>query len=115
MLIFQRWHVGFENGMKMTPIFTIIFNRVWYISTTPNTTKIFDHFQNYTAIYDGHSELFREEKSKFEFEEKKFRLLLKVAFSRQKCLQTFLFSNKLNFFSSNSNFEFSSRDDSECP
>ena len=20
-----RWHVGFENGMKMTPIFTIIF------------------------------------------------------------------------------------------
>ena len=21
-----KWHVGFENGMKMTPIFTIIFN-----------------------------------------------------------------------------------------
>ena len=25
MLISQRWQVGFENGMKMTPIFTIIF------------------------------------------------------------------------------------------
>ena len=21
-----KWQVGFENGMKMTPIFTIIFN-----------------------------------------------------------------------------------------
>ena len=59
----------------------------------------FDHFQTYTAIYYVHSELSREEKSKFEFEEKKFKfsLLLKVAFSRQKRLQTFLFSNKLIF------------------
>ena len=54
-------------------------------------------------------------KSKFEFEEKKFSLLLKVVFSRQKRLQTSLFSNKLNFFSSNLNFDFSSRDNSEWP
>ena len=89
-------------------------NRSWRISKTPNTTKFFFyHFETYTASYNGHSELSREEKSKFEFEEKKLCLLLKVAFSRQKRLQTSLFSNKLNFFSSNSNFDFSSRDDSE--
>ena len=58
----------------------------------------FDHFQTYTAIYCVHSELSREEKSKFEFEEKKFSLLLKVGFSRQKHQQTSLFSNKLIFF-----------------
>ena len=40
-------------------------------------------------------------KSIFEFEEKKSSLLLKVAFSRQKHLQTSVFSNKLNTFSSN--------------
>ena len=73
----------------------------------------FYHFQTYTASYNGHSELSREEKSKFVFEGKKFSLLLKVEFSRQKCLQTSLFSNKLNFFSLNSNFDFSSRDNSE--
>ena len=64
----------------------------------PTQPNFFDHFQNYTAIYYGHSELSLEEKSKFEFEEKKFGLLLKVQFSRQKRLQTSLFSNKLNFF-----------------
>ena len=46
----------------------------------PTQPKIFDHFQTYTAIYYGHSELSRKAKSKFEFEEKKFSLLLKVAF-----------------------------------
>ena len=46
----------------------------------------------------AYPQLPREEKSKFEFEEKKFSLLLKVAFSRQKRLQTSLFSNKLTFF-----------------
>ena len=64
----------------------------------PTQPNFFDHFQTYTAIYYGHSELSRKEKSKFEFEEKKFSLLLKVAFSRQKRLQTSLFINKLNFF-----------------
>ena len=42
---------------------------------------------------------------------KKFNLLVKGAFSSQKRPQTSLFSNKLNFFSSHSNFDFSSRDD----
>ena len=79
------------------------------LRTQPNF--FFDHFQTYTASYYGHSELSHGEKSKFEFEENKFSLLLKVAFSRQKRLQTSLFSNKLNFFSSN--FDFSSRDNSE--
>ena len=36
----------------------------------PTQPNFFDHFQTYTAIYYGHSELSREEKSKFEFEEK---------------------------------------------
>ena len=45
------------------------FNRSWCISTTPKTTKI-DHFQTYTLIYYGHSELSRKEKSKFDCEEK---------------------------------------------
>ena len=39
-----------------------------------------------------------EEKTNFEFEEKKFRLLLKVAFSSQKRPQNSLFSNKQLFF-----------------
>ena len=36
----------------------------------PTQPKFFDHFQTYTAIYYGHSELSRKKKSKFEFEEK---------------------------------------------
>ena len=36
----------------------------------PTQPIFFDHFQTYTAIYCGHSELSRKEKSKFEFEEK---------------------------------------------
>ena len=36
----------------------------------PTQPKIFDHFQTYIAIYHGHSELSRVEKSKFRFEEK---------------------------------------------
>ena len=51
-------------------------------------------------------ELPRNEKSKFECEVKKFNLLVKGAFSSQKRPQTSLFSNKLNFFSSHSNFDF---------
>ena len=55
-----------------------MFNRSWRISTTPNTTKhFFDHFQTYKAIYYGHSELSHEEKSKFEFEEKKVQFIAK--------------------------------------
>ena len=44
---------------------------------------------------------------------KKFSLLLKVSLSSQKRPQTSLFSNKLNFFSSNSNFDFFLRGNSE--
>ena len=91
-----------------------LFNRSWrmHIHNSQQNQNFFDHFQTYTAIYYSHYELSREEEIKFEFEEKKFSLLLKVAFSRQKRLQTSLFSNKLNFFSSNSNFDFSSSDNS---
>ena len=63
--------------------------------------KFFDHFQTYTVIYYGHSELPREEKPKFEFEEKKFSLLLKREVCRHFWLENATFSNKLNFFSSN--------------
>ena len=69
-----------------------------HIHNAQHNQNIFDHFQTYTVIYYGHSELSRKEKSKFEFKEKKFCLLLKVAFPRKKRLQTSLFSNKLNLF-----------------
>ena len=36
----------------------------------PTQPNFLDHFQTYTAICYGHSELSREEKSKLEFEEK---------------------------------------------
>ena len=41
----------------------------------PTQPNCFDHFQTYTASYYGHSELSREEKSKFEFEEKKVQFI----------------------------------------
>ena len=69
----KRWH---------------LINRTWCISTTPNTTEIFfDNFQTYTANYYGHSELSRGEKTKLEFEEKKFSLLLKREVCRHFCLE----------------------------
>ena len=40
----------------------------------------------------------RKEKSKFEFEEKKFNSLLKREVCRRFCLEDASFSNKLNFF-----------------
>ena len=52
-------------------------NQNFAIHNSQHNQSFFDHFQTYTAIYYGHSELSREEKSKFEFEEKKFSLLLK--------------------------------------
>ena len=68
----------------------------------PAQPKFFDHFQTYTASYYGHSELSRKEKSKFEL--KKFSLLLKREVCMPFCLGNLTFSNKLNFFSSNSDF-----------
>ena len=62
--------------------------------------------QTNTVVFYGHPELSGEEKSKFEFEEKKFSLLLKREVCRRFCLENATFSNKLNFFSSNSNFDF---------
>ena len=55
----------------------------------------------------------REEKSKFECEEKKLSLLLKREVCGGFWLENATFSNKLNFFSSHSNFDFSSRGNSE--
>ena len=75
------------------------FNRSWRISsTTPNTDKIFLIIfkliqQSITVIL---SCLAR--KNQNWIRGKKLILLLKAAFSRQKCLQTSLLSNKLNFF-----------------
>ena len=69
MMTTQRYHAIFEilDLQKF-----LMINRNWRISTTPNTIKnFFDYFQTNTAIYYGHCELSREEKSKFEFEEKK--------------------------------------------
>ena len=46
---------------------------------------------------------------------KKVQFITESCILRQKRLQISLFSKKLNFFSSNSNFDFSSRDNSEWP
>ena len=51
-----------------------------------------------TALQYSHSELPHEEKSKFELEEKKFNLLLKVEFSSHKPAFSGVYSNKLNLF-----------------
>ena len=52
---------------------------MWYISTTPNTTKKkIVEVQTNTVVFYGHPELSGEEKSKFEFEEKKFSIVLKM-------------------------------------
>ena len=32
-----KWHIGFENGMKMTPIFTIIFR---YLKNADLTNEV---------------------------------------------------------------------------
>ena len=69
-----------------------------HIHNAQHNQKKIVQVQTNTVVFYGHPELSGEEKSKFEFEEKKFSLLLKVAFSRQKHLQTSLFSKKLNFF-----------------
>ena len=69
-----------------------------HIHNSQHNQKKIVRVQTNTVVFYGHPELSGKEKSKFEFEEKKFSLLLKVAFLRQKRLQTSLFSNKLNFF-----------------
>ena len=87
----------------------------------------FDHFQTYTAIYYGHFVLSCEEKSKFDCPKMKrdagvkavFLLRKKTAFTPASLFifgatnGRYAFSNKLNFSSSNSNFDFSLRDNSE--
>ena len=65
-----------------------------------------------TVVFYGHPELSGEEKSKFEFEEKKFSIVLKMEVCGLKTQQISIFSTILNFFSSNSNFDFSSPDNS---
>ena len=74
-----------------------------------------DLFQTNTTISYGHFELPCDEKLNFELEEKKFRLLLKIEVCGRFCLENSTFSNKLNLFSSSSNFDFSSRGNSEWP
>ena len=64
----------------------------------PHFKAFFDYFQTYTAIYYCQSELSVKELSKFEFEEKKFSLLLKWGVCGRFWLENAAFSNKLNFF-----------------
>ena len=52
------------------------FNRRWHILTTPNTTKLFLYtVQTNKAVYYGHPQLPRKEKSKFELEEEKVQFI----------------------------------------
>ena len=64
----------------------------------PTKPNFFDHFQTYTAIQYGHSELPCEEKSKFELEEKKVQFITESWVFKAKRQRTSLFRNKLNFF-----------------
>ena len=100
-----------DEGSKIRTI-----NRRWHISTTPNTTKKKNvQVQTNTVVFYGHPELSGEEKSKFEFEEKKFSIVVKMEICWVFKPQTSIFSTILNFFSSNSNFDFSSPDNSVWP
>ena len=63
-----------DEGSKIRTI-----NRRWHISTTPNTTKKKNvQVQTNTVVLYGHPELSGEERSKFEFEEKKFSIVVKM-------------------------------------
>ena len=52
-----------------------IQQKLAHIHNSQHNQNFFDHAQTYAAIYYGHSELFREEKSKFESEEKKVQFI----------------------------------------
>ena len=78
----------------------------------PTQPKKIVQVQTNTVVIYGHPELSGEEKSKFEFEEKKFSIVLKMEVCGFKTQQISIFSTILNFFSSNSNFDFSSPDNS---
>ena len=81
----------------------------------PTQPKKIVQVQTNTVVFYGHPELSGEEKSKFEFEEKKFSIVLKMEICWVFKPQTSIFSTILNFFSSNSNFDFSSPDNSGWP
>ena len=71
-----------ENQCNKIKPFEVILQKLAHIHNSQHNQKFFDHFQTYTANYYRHSELSREEKSKFEFEEKKFSLLIKMEVCR---------------------------------
>ena len=90
-ILFDIWFMHYGKSL--------VINRSWCISTTPNTTKICLIILK--LIQQSIIEILScpvKKNPKLEFEGTKFSLLLKVEFSRQKRLQTFLISNKLNFF-----------------
>ena len=78
----------------------------------PTQPKKIVRVQTNTVVFYGHPELSGEEKSKFEFVEKKFSIVLKMEVCGLKTQQISIFTTILNFFSSNSNFDFSSPDNS---
>ena len=68
-----------------------------HIHNSQHNQKKIVRVQTNTVVFYGHPELSGEEKSKFEFEEKKFSLLLKREVCRRFFLENATFSNKLNF------------------
>ena len=86
-----------------------------HIHNSQHNQKKIVRVQTNTVVFYGHLELSGEEKSKFEFEEKKFSIVLKMEVCGLKTQQISIFSTILNFFSSNSNFDFSSPDNSGDP
>ena len=91
-----------------------LFNRSWHIFTTPNTTKIFliifKLIQQSNMVILSCLEKINQN---LNARKKKFSLFLKREFRGHFSLENATFSNKLNFFSSHSNFDFSSQGNSE--
>ncbi len=71
---------GVNKGLAREAISIHPFlNRSWHISTTPYTTTTKNvQVQTNTVVFYGHPELSGKEKSKFELEEKKFSIVLKM-------------------------------------
>ena len=86
-----------------------------HIHNSQHNQKKIVQDQTNTVVFYGQTELSGEEKSKFEFEEKKFSIVLKMEVCGLKTQQISISSTILNFFSSNSNFDFSSPDNSGWP
>ena len=110
MIFYQlpNFFLGHKLFLESSAIY--LFNRSWRITETPNTTNffliVFKFIQQSNMVIL--SCLFKK-KQKLNLRKKKVSLLLKREVCRCFCLENANFSNKLDFFSSNSNIDFIAR------